>query len=225
MKKKLTTLFISLVILITLLLINIVYWGTNSNYYSKIHRDLAIDSKVITTQDQLDYINKEFTDYLKFRRDNLYINIELKDEVVTVFNEKEISHMKDVKDLFAISYGLIIAGFIVLVITIYYNIKKNRYDFIYKTVKTSLFITTLIVISFAIIFTTSFDTFWHYFHKVFFTNDLYLLNPKTDFLIQIMPLDFFIKISIRILSSFYIMHVLLLILSKLGAVLHVKNRS
>jgi integral membrane protein (TIGR01906 family) len=225
MKKKLTTLYISLVILVTLLLINIVYWGTNSNYYSKIHRDLAIDSKVVTTQDQLDYINQEFTNYLKFRRDNLYINIELKDEVVTVFNEKEISHMRDVKDLFAISYGLIIAGLIVLIITIYYNTKKSRFDFIYKIVKTSLFTTTLIAIAFAIIFTTSFDTFWHYFHKVFFTNDLYLLNPKTDFLIQIMPLDFFIKISIRILSSFYIIHVLLLILSKLGVVYSAKNRS
>ena len=35
------------------------------------------------------------------------------------------------------------------------------------------------------------------FHRVAFTNDGWLLNPGTDMLIRLMPVDFFISLGIR----------------------------
>ena len=38
-----------------------------------------------------------------------------------------------------------------------------------------------------------FDSLFILFHKVAFTNDLWLLNPQTDLLIRLMPIEFFIS--------------------------------
>ena len=45
---------------------------------------------------------------------------------------------------------------------------------------------------------TNFQTFWINFHKVFFTNDLWLLDPKTDLMIRMLPEGYFMDIAIRI---------------------------
>ena len=38
-----------------------------------------------------------------------------------------------------------------------------------------------------------FDGMFRLFHQVAFTNDLWLLDPRTDMLIRLMPLEFFIS--------------------------------
>ena len=43
-----------------------------------------------------------------------------------------------------------------------------------------------------------FNTFWTNFHRVFFTNDLWLLDPRTDILIQMVPGQFFFDLVMRI---------------------------
>ena len=44
-----------------------------------------------------------------------------------------------------------------------------------------------------------FNTFWTNFHLIFFRNDLWLLNPNTDRLILMVPLNFFITLVTRII--------------------------
>ena len=48
---------------------------------------------------------------------------------------------------------------------------------------------TVIVVLAAI----DFNSLFILFHKVAFTNDLWLLNPQTDLLIRLMPIEFFIS--------------------------------
>ena len=48
---------------------------------------------------------------------------------------------------------------------------------------------TLIIIAACI----DFDSLFVLFHKVAFTNDLWLLDPRTDLLIRLMPIEFFIS--------------------------------
>lgn len=207
---------IALIILITLLLVNIIYWGTNSSFYTELQKELSISQKTVVSQSQLEYINQEFTKYLLLRRDDLNIIITLEDEAVLIFNEREIAHMKDVKFLFKVAYFLIIIGLFLIFIKIFNYYKSKYIERIYYDIRRSLIVTTIISIIFAFIFTTNFDLFWDYFHQIFFSNDLYLLNPKTDFLIQMMPLDFFISMSTRILLSFYILHIIILFLTRMG---------
>ena len=47
-----------------------------------------------------------------------------------------------------------------------------------------------------------FTGFWTTFHQLFFTNDLWLLNPATDLMINLFPEAFFSHLVIRILLWF-----------------------
>ena len=45
----------------------------------------------------------------------------------------------------------------------------------------------------------NFDGLFITFHRVAFTNDGWLLDPRTDLLIRLMPVDFFVSLGIRIM--------------------------
>jgi len=49
-----------------------------------------------------------------------------------------------------------------------------------------------------------FYKYFTYFHEIFFTNDLWLLNPKTDILIQMLPLEFFSSIAYKVVGFFIV---------------------
>jgi len=55
-----------------------------------------------------------------------------------------------------------------------------------------------------------FTSFWVSFHHLFFTNDLWLLNPETDVLIMMVPQQFFsdlvARIIIRFVSVFFVLN-------------------
>ncbi|HSN67432.1 MAG TPA: DUF1461 domain-containing protein, partial [Fusibacter sp.] len=53
-----------------------------------------------------------------------------------------------------------------------------------------------------------FDWAFRKFHEIFFTNDLWLLDPKTDRLIQMMPLEFFIDFTKQWLSKVFLIFLL-----------------
>jgi len=53
-------------------------------------------------------------------------------------------------------------------------------------------------LSLAIWATIDFHTLFTLFHKVFFTNNLWQLNPKQDLLLQLMPTGFFVDYAARI---------------------------
>ena len=52
-----------------------------------------------------------------------------------------------------------------------------------------------------------FNTFWTNFHRVFFTNDLWLLDPRTDILIQMVPGQFFFDLVMRIAFALSLIHI------------------
>lgn len=47
-----------------------------------------------------------------------------------------------------------------------------------------------------------FDAFWTTFHKIAFRNDLWLLNPATDLMINLFPAEFFSSLVFRIVGFF-----------------------
>lgn len=105
------------------------------------------------------------------------------------FNQKEQHHMADVQDLFHLCRwggwacaALVIALAIIL-----------RKDFPWRIVSRTLIAILAAVTIVIILACVDFNSLFVLFHKVAFTNDLWLLNPQTDLLIRLMPLEFFIS--------------------------------
>lgn len=130
-----------------------------------------------------------------------------------VFGEREKLHMVDVKELFIKgkyirNISLVLVSLSLTILTI-----KNR-----KNIGSILILSS--VISFIsmglllLIMYIDFDKYFTYFHEIFFKNDLWLLDPKTDVLIQMLPLNFFYSIATKIATVFILELIILIIIGK-----------
>lgn len=133
----------------------------------------------------------------------LYLKGKSGDEILEPnFNEREIAHMRDVQVLF--NYGFIlkyIAIVLSLVIIIYFVLIGEREilgNYIYK----GLFVNWLILGILLFMIYSDFDKYFTHFHEIFFSNDLWLLDPETDLLIQMLPEELFISMAKGIGLSF-----------------------
>ena len=105
------------------------------------------------------------------------------------FNQKEQHHMTDVQGLFRLCrVGGWACAALVLILAIIL-----RKDFPWRTVRRTLIAILAAVTIVIILACVDFNSLFVLFHKVAFTNDLWLLNPQTDLLIRLMPLEFFIS--------------------------------
>ena len=62
-----------------------------------------------------------------------------------------------------------------------------------------------------------FDSLFVTFHRVAFTNDLWLMNPATDLILRLMPTGFFIRYALLIGGGWLVFLALLFLLSRVLA--------
>ena len=118
------------------------------------------------------------------------------------YNEKEVLHMEDVQVLF--KYGLIlkyITMILSLGIIILFAVRGEK-NLLGRYMFKGMFVNWLIMGLLGIMILFDFNKYFTYFHLIFFTNDLWLLDPETDLLIQMLPEEFFIDIAKQIGLSF-----------------------
>lgn len=142
---------------------------------------------------------------------NVLNYLKSKENLTSNFNEREISHMKDVKSLvntlkiiFIISITLIS---ILIIFILLYNYKNfTRFMSIYLIYGGVISIILTIVA--AILPLISFDLGFTIFHKIFFKGDSWLFN-STDVIINVFPEKFFSEAFIFILTISIIISVIL----------------
>ena len=117
---------------------------------------------------------------------------------VSIFNEKEIYHMKDVKDIInnLFLYGKLSS--VVFVIITLICIKKYKVR-IYSVFKASSIVYSVMLLALAIGFLISFNKLFIIFHEIAFSNDLWKLNINEDYLLMMYPENFFRDIALLIL--------------------------
>jgi integral membrane protein (TIGR01906 family) len=172
------------------------FWIPNwwRNEYAKydtpsyVNGEMSLDDAVHVTEDMLDYcIGKIDT------LDNTEATID--GVTAPFFTEREKSHLADCRELFMAGMrARVIAIFIFIVFTIYIYMHNGRektlrimargylYSFA-AVIMLALCIAIMAVIDFTFVFTE--------FHHLFFDNDLWILYPDKDNLINIMQEDVF----------------------------------
>lgn len=151
-------------------------------------------------------------DFLKGKRDNLVVTVNIENTQQEAFNAKEITHMEDVRTLYRGILSIRIIAFVVFLISILYytyyivhnkNRRKNMLFTGCSSFLKTIGVTLLILILFAGWAFVDFESFWHSFHRLVFSNDLWLLDPMTDLLINLFPAEFFFKLICNILIAFW----------------------
>lgn len=115
------------------------------------------------------------------------------------FSANELLHLKDVRQLFSLANHLMIISWVflaLLIVWFWYTHKADRRA-VLKTVSTCGFLAAAMLFTLLLFLllwaAIDFQSLFYVFHQVLFTNDLWLLDPAHDLLIQLMPLPFFIQ--------------------------------
>ncbi len=142
--------------------------------------------------------------YLNGQRDYLYNRAVAFGSTQRLFNQKELQHMEDVKHLFVRGYWIRNISFVTLILCIFVAIhlsggNKGTVGKLLLLGPAILFFVTFVI---WFLLQRNFYRYFTVFHEIFFTNDLWLLNPETDLLINMFPLEFFNDMALQIMLYF-----------------------
>ncbi len=163
----------------------------NEVYFRREYQKYNVASAVKMEMDDLMKVTGEMMDYLEGQRANLDIPTVVDGREREFFNEKEKIHMADVKYL--LQKGFLIrraAGLLFLIASVFlFLIKEGRTAVL--ALKRGIMVFAGFFVVLAAVISTDFTRYFELFHMLFFTNDLWILDPAEDLLINIVPEGFF----------------------------------
>ncbi|MCR1898900.1 TIGR01906 family membrane protein [Irregularibacter muris] len=202
-KISLGLIIITLPIVILLTCVEIATFN-RSFYWNEYEKHQVMENTGIEKVELMD-ITEEMLDYLKGKREDLIIHGEVRGNQQLIFDERDQLHMVDVQKLFLQGFSLRnTCAIIVLLAALYLLlIKKDK-----KTFARGVFLSGVIalgtILLMGLIITTDFSRYFDMFHYIFFSNDLWRLDPGQSILINLVPLEFFINIAGRIAIYFFL---------------------
>ncbi len=185
-------------------------------FFKEQYHKLNTAESLGMVEDDLMSATTTLLDYLQNKRDDISVTVVISGNKQEAFNAKEAAHMVDVRDLYQTALLVrSIAMVFAFVSLIYLWITKRKTLFMSLSVT---YIKVAIVFGFAlgllaIWAIADFNSFWTIFHEVLFDNDLWLLDPRTDLMINLFPSPFFFALVMRIVISFVTFFVGILIAS------------
>ncbi len=142
--------------------------------------------------DELMDINRDLASYLREGDENL---------LRPQFNDREVSHMKDVFKLLHWMDIVTRVSLILVVLLVSLFIKIYGYGEFFNYLLRSLMILVVVLGALVLFISQNFQRAFTVFHELLFTNDLWLLDPKTDLMIQMLPENFFSGMALNIVKD------------------------
>lgn len=168
----------------------------NPACYTAIQDELDVYENVGISREEQKLIDEDLAAYLRGERDSLSRRVTLFDEERDcAFNEREISHMQDVRYLFEAGFlirrGLLVFGIVLLLSACMLKARVSGS----LLLSAGLFL-LLGVGAALLVKLEGFSGVFLIFHQLVFDNDLWLLDPATDAMIRMLPEAFFLKMAV-----------------------------
>lgn len=140
---------------------------------------------------------QHLSDYLFGLKDSPQVQVHNIGEARPAFSERELLHLEDVRSLFHSFWRMRIIGIVLLfALSILLVLKaeghrKARLLSLVSVWQRGVLLAGLFLLILSLLASINFYQAFYLMHKVLFTNDLWLLNPQSDLLVQLMPGDVF----------------------------------
>lgn len=202
--KALIIILIGLILSINSFLLPFEAKAFDADYYVDAFKALNVKDTIGISESALERVTLALVDYIDDGSGDITLTETVKGSELTFYNEKEQHHLEDIRLLaisartFHLYANLVMAVMAVLLIIITTNeTPRERLLLFLKSFKYGALFSISALSGLGALYFIDFDWAFRRFHEIFFTNDLWLLNPRTDRLIQLMPLDFFIQFTAR----------------------------
>ena len=185
-------------------------------FYRWQYTRLGVADTVQMEKDELMRVTVELLDYMRNRRDSIAdIKAVVDGEERLFFSEIEIKHMVDVLHLYDIAFMVRnIAFFVLLALVLGMVLLKYKILFVLARCCREVMVGFLLLSAMLVgIIAMDFDRAFDIFHRIFFNNDYWILDPRVDLLINMVPIYFFIHISIFIAALIVLSAIIIIIAS------------
>lgn len=176
----------------------------NKAFYKSEYKRLNTAETMGMTSQQLEETTHVLLDYTRGVRADLNLTISFLGTNEEVFNQKEKDHMVDVRALYLNAMKVRDFSFTFGIVILIFSLIKQVHpvSFLFTQYKKAILIFLALLIALGFFALMDFTAFWTLFHEIFFSNNLWLLNPATDRLIMLVPESFFFNLVLRIVISF-----------------------
>lgn len=175
-------------------------------FYEKEYRKYDVVSDLDMKLEDVMDVTHEMMDYLIGDRENLDVYTTVEGKEQDFFNEQDKLHMADVRNLFLggitvrrVSLAVMLISLGILLVT-----RADWKRILARGYQISLGIAVLGVGILAGALILDFDRAFTVFHEIFFTNDLWIFDPATDYMIRMLPEGFFYDMALRIGGIFIV---------------------
>jgi len=173
--------------------------GTDPELYYELQMEAGVPDPAGISEEDLRRVDQALAECLKGDADALDFEIEVFGQVQPVFNEKELTHMEDCRKLFELLRRVLTSVDILAVSGLVIGIWCLRDR---RMIRLAGWIAPLLIVvplgAFAAWAVLDFNSAFNFFHEVLFSNDLWLLDPRTDLLIRLCPASMFMNMGVRI---------------------------
>lgn len=183
------------------------------DFFEKEYTKYSITNAVNMQMEDLLYVTEEMMEYLYDKREDLNIETIVAGEKREFFNEKEKAHMADVKDLFLKAKMIRRVCILITAAGIVFFLYSKKFFYISKAFQMVTGAFLCVTVGLFVLISTDFTKYFYLFHELFFTNDLWLLDYRTDLLINIVPEPFFVDTAIKSGLLFAVVIVILFMVS------------
>jgi integral membrane protein (TIGR01906 family) len=183
------------VVALPLLLVtsNVRFLANEVRFYERGFDKYDVEEDTGLERSELDRSAREIIDYFNNDAERLDIQVMQDGELVPLFSEKEVLHMVDVKDLFQwlfLTQEITLAFVAAYTVAVFVWAREASLRLLAKQVLVGLGVLLGVVLAVGVFAVIGFEDLWRQFHLLSFSNDLWELDPRTDRLIQMFPVDF-----------------------------------
>ena len=204
LKYILTSLIVSLAMIIVLFIGSLQIMIFNDAVFKWHYETHQITETTNMTLPDLMEVTGQLLDYIKDKEDHMVIESKIDGVHQEVFGEREKAHMIDVKNLYIGSRNMQWLSIVLLLLFIGFGMTKTKNMFAETLIRIRYVMPILlaVMVGIGILFAIDFNKYFTIFHKLFFSNDLWLLDPKTDIMINMVPEVYFYTIVMMSLFLF-----------------------
>jgi integral membrane protein (TIGR01906 family) len=188
------------------LLVSIIDWQCFlPSFYQEEYQKNQTAELIGMSQEDLDKATNALLDYLRDKRQDIVVTAVVNGSSQEVYNDRETRHMVDVKALYQraiLLRNLALAAGAVMIAAVIYLHRKDWHYYLRFGYRTGMSVLLVLIAAIAVYASSDFYAFWYHFHELLFTNDLWLLDPNTSIMINMVPGSFFSDLVMRIILWF-----------------------
>lgn len=200
---------------------------SDMDIYQEEYEKYGVLENLDMEMDDVMYVTEEMMLFLYSKRADLVIDTVVGGEPREFFNESEISHMEDVRVLFAQGVFTRTVCIIMIIVLLLFIMKCNKRR--WKEILSKAYIRTSIMLAVVVgiigaLFVIDFNKYFTIFHHIFFVGDTWIFDPRESLMINMLPEGLFYDMALRIVVVFFVFMFITLLVACVARILEKKKK-